>query len=277
MKRAPIALLLFCLLWPLASSAQEKIESTYERDSAHYQLKTSIQWATSDRFGPNTIVMRFSVFRNDVFLHPKSVEGGTLFGGVTGLSPSLREGVTVRPFENIGWIVNMGAIRGNTHSDTYTLILPKRFIGTWTYLQESFIAKYDPVTRWNADKLEIWSCYQEWGGGGTSFSFFVPELREIIFEDEHLRVRQPPLPADLTQWPELQYVNITGMFVAGLSQLNPSLMEAAAARFTEEYREIWENHGLPVTPQEQKTLIEGVRRAAHLREQFDALKLKWSN
>lgn len=261
---------------PASAKPDAVIESSYTVGEDHYRLRATLRWATSARFGPNTIAMHYSVYRNDTFLHPSSLGGGVLLGGAPGRRLPIESQVTIQVIDDFGWQVNMGAILGNTFSDNYTYILPVSPTSR-EYLQNTFIAKYDPILRRDNDRIEVWSCYQEWGGGGTAFSFFVPELRVISRTGRGVRIQREALPADLTTWPELEYVGTLAKFVAGLSQFNPDLMEAVNHRFEADDIEALQHHELPETPEARQALINAIRQTANLRDQFNHFELQWHN
>jgi hypothetical protein len=271
---------LFMLLaWGLSfsqanSEPETVVGSSYSIGGDRYHLRATLRWTTSSRFGPDTVVMHFSVYRNDTVLLPLKLDGGILLGGTSGRNRPIESEVNIQVLEGVGWQVKLGAIRGSTFSDYYTFILPSG-PASMDYLQSTFIAKYAPTIRRKGDTIEIWSCYQEWGGGGTAFSFFVPELRIISRENGRVRLNQQPLPSDSSLWPELEYVGPFGKFVAGLSQLNPELMDSVNRDFNSDDTELLRYHELPLTPEGRQQLIETVRRAATLRKQYDRFELHW--
>lgn len=67
LKMKFLSIFAICLL-PIVSMAENIIESRYQSD-AEYCIRASLNRATTYQFGHNTIVIRYSVFRDGHFLH----------------------------------------------------------------------------------------------------------------------------------------------------------------------------------------------------------------
>lgn len=139
-----------------------------------------------------------------------------------------------------------------------------------------FIAKSNPIVRKSGDGLEIWSYYQEWGGRGTALSFYVPELRKLYDDSGEVRIVKSALPSELSDWPVLDDVGSIGIFVAGISQLNPDIMEAILPHLSESDLEHFELQDLPTSESDLRALIGKVREARKLHEVFSTFKLNWT-
>ena len=143
--------------------ASENLSSKYVSKGHKFEIKASLSWVTSNQYKHSTILIQYSVFKDGKFVHPETVSGGTIVGRASGRWKNIAEEVSVELIEEIGWIVNVGAIRGNTSSDYYTIICPTpTYSGEWIYKHCTFIAKEKPIIREVDDRLEIWSFYQDW-------------------------------------------------------------------------------------------------------------------
>lgn len=125
----------------------------------------------------------YSVYRNGKFAHAQSYTSGPVGGVLVGCSfttsPVSLPKMPIIPLmdsnQQLGWLVEVGGICGNTSSFKYHLILaptqPRYKGAPLTYSFRQFVAKYHPIVRRVMDKTEIWFVYQEWGNGGTSSMF----------------------------------------------------------------------------------------------------------
>lgn len=141
----------------------------------------------------------------------------------------------------------------------------------------TFLAKYDPLVHVVDGETQVWSSYQEWGGTGTARSFLVMEMREILISDNgKAEVRLGKLDPDLSQWPTMDLMSFLGVFVAGASNLNPELMEAALKHmYRPEERNWYMEHGLPGDVAGLAHLIDGVRQSRQVLTAFCWVDLKW--
>ena len=168
--------------------------------------------------------------------------------------------------------VGVGGTCGNTFSFAWTIIVPHEK----SYVVKTFESKSCPVVRRKKDSIEIWSTYQEWAGQGTAFSFFVPELRYYPLESRYPAIYRGELPAALETWPKLQYVSNFCIFVAGISQLNPEIMEAALNRFEEDEFARFDYYKLPTDQAALGSLVEKIRQVREVKEQTRVFHLDWT-
>lgn len=131
-----------------------------------------------------------------------------------------------RPFPDekqpIGWLLEVGAICGNTFSHRVRLItIAEHGDG---YREATFESKYAPIIRRRGDRVEIWGFTQHWGAGGTASSLFLPYLHVVLPDGAIARAALPP---DVAAWPKLEYgLSPKSRFVAGVMQENPALLRA---------------------------------------------------
>ena len=132
------------------------------------------------------------------------------------------------------------------------------------YFWTEFVAKYKPVVR-GGDLIEVWYVSQEWGTGGTASSFFVPRRLTIGKQNGSWEEgsRYEKLSADFSSWPKFEYVSVfPSHFVAGLVDLNPEVMKAAADQFYDDKAtENYKYAGLPATRKEATAVVEAIRVA----------------
>ncbi len=244
--------------------------------AGEFELRLKIKQVETGRYGYPSTRCDYGVYRNGSFLHPRSLEGGTLIGcRFIGPDDVRIEPVGAGP-DAVGWMLGVGGICGNTFSWKWTLIRPVKRLSEWEYEVETFLSAEVPVVRRRPEHFEVWSQYQEWGRTGTAASFYVPELRTVSRDvDESYAIRRAQLPADLDAWPELEYPSMIGFFVAGATQLNPELMVAAARRRAEDEPRHWAAQELSTDRREIAALIAKVHRAKELKEELRGFTLHW--
>jgi hypothetical protein len=131
--------------------------------------------------------------------------------------------------------------------------------------------------------VHLWSSYQEWNGGGTAGSFFVPELRMISPNNYgEIRVHCPRLPTDIRQWPsDLPYRDFMGDFYAGLNRLDSGIMRSALEVYQNFHPDTLRDHGFPETRQGLIRLANEIAtvelRIDKLEVSLSELWLNWAN
>ncbi len=254
------------------------MKSTYENRFGEFTIQIEAKTVTTGVFGyPSTKVL-YSVYRDGDFLHPNSLDGGCVIGGDM-ITPTEVILVSLgKEGTEVGWVIGLDGISGNTFSYMMTLVVPTFDSLNWKYHSVTFLAKEELLLVPEEDGLEVWSQYQEWGGGGTAVSFFVPQLRRIrIDERGAAQVFLDRLPPDYKKWPPLEYSSFLGLYLAGVSNLNPELMESSLDLFEPDDAPICRIHGLPEDKKGLKRLIDGVRQSRTLLSRFRNFELEWDD
>lgn len=275
--RRLLGILVLCALFGGALRAQEEADattSTIERAGVTWSLTTTRTEATVMHGWPAELI-RFTVRRDGKFAFSKTrFDGGRLIGALYRRDWS---GLRLRPFpsENpVGWILSVDSHCGNTSGRRYLMITPDprrlhegHVPGYFQYEAESATA---PVVTREGEDVLVWGAYQEWGGGGTASSTYVP-YRHRVRPDG--RIERARLPADPEAWPPaveegLRGFSPLGLFVAGLREQSPALMRAVLPRF-DFTRAVGENSdlgdwcrsfGLPHTREGLDTVIEATEK-----------------
>ena len=160
--------------------------------------------------------------------------------------------------KDIGWIITgMLSYCGIAAEAQTIFIIPNDDI----YYAFVVKSKFDPiVVDVNKDTLSIWYSYQEWGGGGTGLSYFVPRKINVFKSDfwyieigrgnilngiEKLKNSNAELRFD--------YVNL---FTAAIIDVNPKLLEYAYSQYYKDKDEpFYLHHNLPTTKKEIDEII----------------------
>lgn len=264
--RIAVAAVLILMASPCSADPIVK-RASFENEHGVHEIRMRISRVTTDVYGPDSVRCDYSVFRNAKFLHPECLGGGTVIGG----DRPAPEDIVIHQVGTSGWMFGVGGICGNTFSFAWTIVIP----GKRNYAVSTFLSKQAPVLRVTPKRIEIWSYYQEWGRGGTAVSFFVPELRHVPLNTPDPGIERAQLPKNLSNWPRLEYWSGIGVFVAGIAQLNPEIMESVLERDDTDF-ELFRYHGLPTTNPELRTLIEQVRQAKKLKERHGQFWLNWT-
>jgi len=251
-----------------AENVSSKGEETFKRGEVNLRLKWSASKVTTGEYGYPTTKVSYSVFRNNVFMHPTTTTGGSVYG--CHMTPP--ESVLWRKLgkPQIGWMLILSDICGNTNSYKVLVVVPQEDL----FASYEFTSKQIPIV-WSNEGVEIsiWSSYQEWGNTGTSGSFFVPELREVDFIDG---ITCPPLPSDVRDWPkELPYRSFLGDYYAGLRSLNADVMRSALDAYNEIGFDRLELHGLPKSKKGLTELANKIEPMHELKKSLTGLGLPW--
>jgi len=255
------------------SSQQATKEASFENRLGKFRIKLTASEVTTGVYGATTQVL-YSVYRNGDFLHPATLEGGRVFGAA-GIPP---KEVVLRtlgdPEYEVGWLIGVCGWWGNTFSYYVALVVPSKE-SVWRHRTTGYMSKDLPVVITKPGETQVWSCYQEWAGGGTATSFYVPEMRVVrVTPAGQASVAIGRLPPDIDAWPNREWLSFPGIFVAGAANLNPELMQAAVKRWPDAIDSL-RDYGLPGSKEGVMKLIVEVRRTRRLLAQFRHMKLDW--
>lgn len=193
MKRAHFVLatiLLFTALFSANGAANVpppdnvyKGASSFERNGVTYRLTWTARSTSAGLSGKEMTKVSYSVYTGDYFMHPRTLDGGTVIGCWDVPPAKVRWEPLGAP--QAGWMVKLGGdCSGSLQSYKVHLAIPQKHkcpIAT-RYVTATFNAKETPLARWSEDekRLRIWSSYEQWGRWRKSFEFLVPELREYF-------------------------------------------------------------------------------------------------
>jgi len=215
------------------------IESTYLQGDIKIKLKVSIHEVTTDR-GQEDLIS-YSVYYGGNFIHGENY-GGRFFSCRLSIEPK------IFPLHSksgqIGWMIAGSGICGNTHSYRVELVVPvQRFSGrNWSYMSKTIISKLIPSIVPKHNAAIIWFFEQNWGHGGTSTSVFVP--RKLVVLPAECKIRKGNVLKDINYIevnPPEKWLkpNFIGLFLAGIEDANPDLMEYAIQNFYQKEDSEW--------------------------------------
>jgi hypothetical protein len=247
-------------------------QEIYEKAEDSLKLTWKASNVKTGRYGfPSTKVM-YSVHRNNKFMHPESLAGGVVFG----CSMTRPKAVSWKELGDpqIGWMLALSDICGNTHSYKILIVVPKN---KYNYISYDFTSKKLPIIQSTASgDVRIWSSYQEWGKTGTAGSFFVPELRVV---NQREGIYCVPLPSNVTHWPKaLPYRSFLGDFYAGLRNLDADVMQSALNAYSDIDFDWLKMQDLPESRGSLMKLTDRIASAAHnLKSIPSGLDLPWDS
>lgn len=251
-------------------------EESFERNGINFRLTWKASKVTTDLYGLSTTKVLFSVYRNNILIHPE-VEGGGKSSGCHMTAPEeVKWEVLGKP--QIGWLLSLSGICGNTHSFKHLMVIPQGDGHRLKYLAYEFIAKETPIIRntKNGD-VHIWTTYQEWGKTGTWGSFFVPELRMVsLSPTKTYKISCPPLPHDVRLWPrELPYRSFIGDFYAGQIRSDAAVMRSALNEYEKLDFEWLQKQGLPGSKKGLLELATSVSANISQENNHECRKIIW--
>lgn len=211
--------------------------------------------------------VHYQVFRNSTQLFSRDGEGRFL---VCGQDP-----LEVRPLgdgdRQTGWIILGGGICGNTLSDRAEVVAVDA--ADDELLTKGFICKVPPVVKPTRRGFDIWFYQQNWGNGGTSTSIFVPEKWTLVLDEYEGFYRVNLLEGIETlsefepDWLKPKFINL---FVAGIRDANPELMEYALRKYYHPEEIEW--YEVYVADGHKEHLEKLIERTKELRALFDEVE-----
>ena len=187
LRRTPTIRIFLCLLalfYPLSSYAYEPAfgEFIQQINGVEYKLKLKIQDVKSgDGVGQ---LHTFSIYRAGKFVHSSKMDGGRITGCRTfGPDGGLKDFLNATAIENnmsaVIWRISLKtACGGNAshYTDHYIVVQNQGHYDEFTIKDFKWHVGY--VSKEN--NFTIYYMEQDWGGGGTSTSIFVP--RKYVIE-----------------------------------------------------------------------------------------------
>jgi hypothetical protein len=234
------ALLVFSLATVAVSP--QSIQSSYSTDDA--ELRLQVSWEEASSSMGQVLEVRYSVHRDQPPLQGRPGAGRfvSCVNRQPTIEPLLFEG------DPIGWMITGWGICGNTWSHIIELVLPRDpQDGGPGYSSASFLSKDVPQIVTSSGGLEIWYYEQNWGGGGTSTSFFMPRKLRVDLEGGvsvvrgNVRTNVDFLENNpVSDWLRPGFL---GLFAAGLEDANPELMQYALDHhYSERQEELYSEH-----------------------------------
>jgi len=262
--------------FPLNVPPEHTESSSFTNRFGKFSIHLAARTVTTGVYGYPSTEVTYSVLHDWDVLYPTSLEGGCVIGGDM-ISP---DEVILVPLgeegKQVGWIISVDGISGNTFSYKIHLVIPSYNSLEWKYHCVTFLAKDGVIVVPEENGMQVWSQYQEWGGNGTAVSFFVPQLRRVHVTDEgRAHVGLDRLPPDYKKWPPFKYISFFGLYLAGAENLNPELMEASLELFEPDDAPVCKIHGLPEDEEGLRRLIEEVRSTRMLLASFRHFDLDW--
>jgi hypothetical protein len=237
------------------------------RGGALWMLDTVVT-ETAGPHGWACELVRFTVRRDGKFVHSSSLDGGRLAG--MKLSFGNRSEVVVEdllPEAGAGWIISVAESTGNACSRRACIITP----GVYDTYEAVVISTKSCLTQRVVEEgVELGGVYQEWGGGGTSTSVYVP-FRLLVCSGGPVTRR--PLSSDQADCADPE-VWFAGIFIAGMRERNPDLMQSALDRLFVEQEPDPDplmrdaGLGLPYRRADLQRMIEDVRAIAEGRQRL---------
>ncbi|WP_105169969.1 hypothetical protein [Pseudoalteromonas sp. T1lg23B] len=216
------------------------IENNFTIGEDKYVIKVSSSEVTTATGQAQLI--KYSVYENGQFVH-SSAAGGRFF--------SCRKDMpTLKPVQSkqgtIGWMIVGHGICGNTLSNNIELVIPAKNLwgGKTLYLNKTFIAKETPHLVPTKNGAEVWYHQQNWGNGGTATSIFVPRKWLILKRTDASSISKGDVFENINtleimakdSWLKPNFISL---FVAGIEDANPALMQYAIDKYYEKDMQSW--------------------------------------
>ena len=258
--------------------------SDFDRSGVNFRLTWRAEKVATGRYGSKSTKVSYTVYAGSKILYPRSLNGGTFVGCLD--TPPKRVDWWRIGEPQIGWLLNLSSICAMSNSFKSLIVVPYKTEHEFSskYVTADFVTKEWPVLKVAENgAVHIWSSYQNWNGGSTAGSFYVPEFRVISRSiDGKYWVRCPRLHQDVSQWPrDLPNRSFLGDFYAGLNRLNSRVMTSALATYKEIVPRRLRKHGLPASRQGLERLTKDValidRQLESLKANLSELRLDWAD
>ncbi|CAM4237843.1 hypothetical protein [Pseudoalteromonas byunsanensis] len=216
------------------------IEDNFTIGEDKYSIKISSTEVTTATGQAQLI--RYSVYENGQFVHSSST-GGRFFS-------CRKDKPAVKAIQsaqgNIGWMIVGYGICGNTLSNNIELVIPAKNLwgGKTLYLNKTFIAKETPHLIPTIEGAEVWFHQQNWGNGGTATSIFVPRKLLISKQTGNFSISKGDVFENISTLESMAKdswlkPNFISLFVAGIEDANPPLMQYAIDKYYQKEMQTW--------------------------------------
>lgn len=248
----------------------EQNDTMYKFGNDTFEIKYKVKDVTTTS-GSMDLVL-YSIFKNGKFIHSDKDDGGRLFGCKYKSPKIMPINTTDR---QIGWMLVVGGICGNTFSYKVELIVPVESYEP-KYYAKTFSSKDLPILEPSKDKLSILYFEQNWGRGGTSTSFYVPNKIEFNLKDDYPRIKKGNVLTSINTLEkynsEQSMLSFLGIFIAGIRDVNPELMQYALDKYYSDDQKDWISiHFEKSDKSTFQKLIQQVRVTQNLLEQVKGL------
>lgn len=224
-------------------------------------------------------LISYSVYENKKFIHSNSY-GGRFFS-CRQAKPKI-EAINSEKGQ-VGWMIVGYGICGNTVSHRVELVVPVKSMwgGKSLYMSKTIIAKETPKIVPKKNGADVWFYEQNWGNGGTASSIFVPR-KLVIRKDNYSsiikkgNVFQEIEILESQKSNEWLQPNFISLFVAGIEDANPKLMNYALENYykieDKQWYEVYVQNG------DKEALIRLIEKVKGLRELYEEVKgsVTWS-
>ncbi len=234
-----------------------------------YSLTTRSREVTNT-LGREQLIL-YSVYKNGDFLHPSKQDAGRFFSCPFDRTVEIKNISSEE--RQIGWMLIGGGICGNTFSYRIELIIPRTSEHFPEYNHFTFISKVIPNLIPTENGAKVCFFEQNWGGGGTATSFYVPKKLEIDATRGRAEITKGDVFENLDYFeyesgkPGSGTKTFLGPFVAGLEAINPDLMRHALQYYNEDDRD-WHNvHFKDGSLEGMKSLVTKVEALRSLHEE----------
>lgn len=263
-------------LFSCFSFAKENI-NTFVINEDSYSLKVVTKEVTTS-MGLEQLIS-YSVYENKKFIHSNSY-GGRFFS-CRQAKPKI-EAINSEKGQ-VGWMIIGYGICGNTVSHRVELVVPVKSMwgGKSLYMSKTIIAKETPKIVPKKSGADVWFYEQNWGNGGTASSIFVPR-KLVIRKDNYSsiikkgNVFQEIEVLESQESNEWLQPNFISLFVAGIEDANPKLMNYALENYykieDKQWYEVYVQNG------DKEALIRLIEKVKGLRELYEEVKgsVTWS-
>ncbi len=241
-----------------------------------YSLTTrSREVSLRDVYGWRQQLVLYSVYKNEKFLHPSRIDGGRFFSCPFDRTVEIKNIFSEE--RQIGWMLVGGGICGNTFSYRIELIIPETSEHSPEYHQFTFITKVIPNLIPTEKGAKVCFFEQNWGGGGTATSFYVPKKLEIDVTRGRADIRKGDVfeNLDYFEWesgtPGSGTKTFLGPFVAGLEAKYPDLMRYALQYYDNDDRDWYDVHFKDGSLEGMKSLVTKVEALRSLHEEVKSV------
>lgn len=258
------------VLFSCFSLAKKNI-NTFTISEDTYSLKVASKEVTTSK-GLEQLIS-YSVYENKKFIHSSSY-GGRFFSCRQD-KPKIKAINSEKG--QVGWMIVGYGICGNTVSNRVELVIPVKNMwgGKSVYVSETIIAKEVPKIVPKKNGADVWFYEQNWGKGGTASSIFVPRKLVILKDDYSSTIKKGDVFQDIEVLESLKSnewlrPNFISLFVAGLEDANPQLMNYALENYYKTEDKAW--YEVYVKNGTKEGLFRLIRKVEVLRDLYEEVK-----
>ncbi len=247
----------------ISFATHAQLSKSYTEKGNIFKIDVATKKITIDK---SRTTIEISVYKNNKSLQSIDLKTGHYIG-----CSNNQNAISVENIEGKGWIISgLKSVCGNTNSEKTIYIFPKND----GYYSLEIDSKRKPIVKTeNGNQLSIWYSYQEFGGGGTSTSYFVPRKLVIMDEENKITIKKGNVLKGLDEIDAEKLahsLNFPNLFTAGILDHNPELLEFALKNyFKPEDKDWYAVHKIPTNKEEIDYVIIKLKALDALQKDFN--------